>query len=207
MMPPDALFVGTINSFTEEATRVPLSGPVKRRANVMEMPNVLFDIVKNDDRSAFDKAVRNLLVQAEKTISSRMKEGAASGFDPFRLANLQSALSASSAVLSPNLLDPLWEIVQACAVDAGTALTMGVLQDVLEYVAMDVGDRDLLNALDEQIAQKIAPQLSGPSAVVEAVLNAVRSFQTSDALFERSDTVLSKMAENASHTGRTYFPY
>jgi hypothetical protein len=52
-----------------------------------------------------------------------------------------------------------------CAASDATGLTFGVVQDVLDYVAM--AGRPWKVALSEQVAQKVVPQLSGPASVCE----------------------------------------
>ncbi|GAB4208796.1 MAG: hypothetical protein Fur0019_14970 [Tibeticola sp.] len=166
--PPDAFVVGTVNSFLEESTRVPLSSPVKRRSNIVEMPNTLGEIVASDDRQKFDKACVDMLKQTKARIDKRGRDGFGSVLDTFRTQRLNAALTDGSEVRSAAFRDLLWGICQVCAKSEATSLTFGVVQDVLDYVAMS--GRPWKVALSEQLAQKIVPQLSGPATVCEELL-------------------------------------
>jgi len=170
-LPPDAFVVGTVNSFLEESTRVPLSGPVKRRSNILEMPNALGQLIADSDRAKFDKACVELLKQTKKRIEKRKTESFASVLDVFRLERLTAALASGSDLRSAAFGDLLWGVCQICAKAEATALTFGVVQDVLDYVAMS--GRPWKVALAEQLAQKVVPQLSGPASVSEELLTYV----------------------------------
>lgn len=166
--PPDAFVVGTVNSFLEESTRAPLSSPVKRRANIIEMPNALGELVASDDRPKFDRACVDMLKQTKARVDKRTRDGLGSVLDSFRVQRLTTALAADSDVRSAAFGDLLWGICKACAGSDATSLTFGVVQDVLDYVAMS--GRPWRTALSEQLAQKVVPQLSGPSTVCEELL-------------------------------------
>lgn len=166
--PPDAFVVGTVNSFLEESTRMPLSSPVKRRSNIIEMPNALGEIVASNDRLKFDQARIDMLRQTKDRIDKRTRVGLGSVLDTFRVQRLTAALTNGSEVSSAAFGDLLWCICKACAASDSTALTFGVVQDVLDYVAMS--GRPWTVALSEQVAQKIVPQLSGPAQVCEELL-------------------------------------
>jgi hypothetical protein len=166
--PPDAFVVGTVNSFLEESTRVPLSSPVKRRSNIIEMPNALGEIVANNDRTKFDKACVDMLKQTKARVERRGRDGLGSVLDGFRVLRLGAALADGSDARSAAFGDLLWGVCQACAKSEATSLTFGVVQDVLDYVAMS--GRPWKRALSEQVAQKVVPQLSGPATVCEELL-------------------------------------
>lgn len=166
--PPDAFVVGTVNSFLEESTRAPLSSPVKRRSNIIEMPNALGELVTSDDRQKFDKACVDLLTQTMARVNRRIHGGLGSVLDTFRAQRLTIALTADSDVRSAAFGDLLWGICKVCARSDTTSLTFGVIQDVLDYVAMS--GRPWRSALSEQVAQKVVPQLSGPASVCEELL-------------------------------------
>lgn len=188
-LPPDALFVGTVNSFLEETTRVPLSGPVKRRANIIEMPNTLDLLLGDGNKQAFRDVIEGLLRQSRQRYKRRQQQGLASVLDGFRLENLDAAVGKGSQILEAAFLDVLWELSSICAGDPQTSLTLGVLQDVVEYVALaEWGDP--LNALDRQIAQKIVPQLSGPADIVKKLAAYVESLQKEDVAFAEAMSAL-----------------
>ncbi|MBE0548483.1 MAG: hypothetical protein IH627_12730 [Rubrivivax sp.] len=157
-----------MNSFFEESTRVPLSSPVKRRSNIIEMPNALGDIVASNDRAKFDRACIDMLRQTKARIDKRSRDGLGSVLDAFRTQRLTAALADGSEVRAAAFGDLLWGICHACAKSEATSLTFGVVQDVLDYVAMS--GRPWKLALSEQVAQKVVPQLSGPASVCEELL-------------------------------------
>lgn len=166
--PPDAFVVGTVNSFLEETTRLPLSSPVKRRSNIFEMPNALGQIVDRDARAEFDKACLDMLKQTKARIDKRGRDGLSSVLDGFRADRLAAAIATGSDIRSTAFGDLLWSICKVCASSDATGLTFGVVQDVLDYVAM--AGRPWKVALSEQLAQKVVPQLSGPATVCEELL-------------------------------------
>jgi hypothetical protein len=173
-LPPDAFLVGTINSFIEENTRLPLSGPVKRRANVIEMPNFLESLVTNGQRADFDKTCIGLLQQTKDRITDRRNQGLGSVLDEFRINSLDSAMAAGSSIRGAELMDPLWEICSICCSETTTSPTFGIIQDVLDYVAMS--PNNIARSLGEQIAHKIVPQLNGPARVARELLAAIDGF-------------------------------
>ncbi len=77
-------------------------------------------------------------------------------------------MAVGSELRSAAFGDLLWGICKACAASDATSLTFGVVQDVLDYVAMS--GRPWKLALSEQVAQKVVPQLSGPATVCEELL-------------------------------------
>lgn len=187
-LPSDTFVVGTINSWLEEQSRIALSGPVKRRANVIEMPNYLEDIVRANDRTAFNGMIEMLLQQSRKNIAQRHQRSASSVLDAFRDQDLARALEATSALRSGPLLDAIWEICEITMTHPITSLTSGVLQDVLEHLAM-AGD-NVMDALDRQIAHKIVPQISGPVAVAQKMREFVSSLDASGDSFRASKRAL-----------------
>lgn len=205
-LPPDALVVGTVNSFLEETTRMPLSSPVKRRSNIMEMPNALGDIVSRNDRPKFDEACVDMLKQTKARIEKRCKDGLGSVLDHFRSERLSVALEEGSTVRSSGFGDILWGICQACANSEATSLTFGVLQDVLDYVAMS--GRPWRLALSDQMAQKIVPQLSGPATVCEELLSFIAEVDAETGDFTAAISALNALlATKDIGTGYVLFRY
>ena len=206
-LPPDSLFIGTVNSFIEEPTRVALSGPVKRRSNIIEMPNTLELVIRANDRDAFRELVVKLLGQAKERCVRRQQQGLGSVLDAFRIQDLEHALGSSSRVLVPEIVDALWQLGVVCSVDSQTSLTLGVLQDVAEYIALAKW-ASALEALDRQIAQKLVPQLSGPAAVIKKVLEFVDSLRTGTGRFDRAEDALRRLLESEDpSSGLVYYRY
>jgi energy-coupling factor transporter ATP-binding protein EcfA2 len=205
-LPPDTFIVGTINSFVEEPTRLPLSGPVKRRANVIEMPNLLAAIVAEDDRSRFATVVVDLLKQTRDRYRVRQKQGQGSVLDGFRIADLDAALNVGSRVREAAFIDILWRLCQICAKDPQTSLTFGVLQDVVDFAAL--AGADPLVALDRQIAQKVVPQLAGPAAIARELLDYVTTLRTTAAPFnEALSTQQQLLRTEDPSSGMVYYRY
>ncbi len=205
-LPPDTFIVGTINSFVEESTRLPLSGPVKRRANVIEMPNLLSGIIAENDRVRFDDVTVDLLKQTRERYWLRQKQGQGSVLDVYRIANLDSALQKTSHVREGSFIDALWRLCQICAKDTQTSLTFGVLQDVVDFAAL--AGTDALAALDRQIAQKIVPQLAGPASVAREVLDFVLSLNTETHSFSEAAAALQQLLSSEDpSSGTVYYRY
>ncbi|MDQ0140966.1 AAA family ATPase [Cupriavidus necator] len=191
--PPDAFIVGTANSFLEESTRFPLSSPVKRRANIIEMPNALGELIASEDRGKFDKACIDLLKQTKGRIDKRTKGGFPSVLDTFRLGRLEAALATGSELRSSTFGDILWGVCQVCSRSQATSLTFGVVQDILDYVAMS--GRPWMMALGEQLAQKVVPQLSGPVSICEELLAYVTSRDAGTGNFRVAITALETLLQ------------
>jgi hypothetical protein len=187
-IPTDTFIFGTINSYLDEATRLPLSGPVKRRANIIEMPNHLATIVSSGDRSAFDSAALTLVRQSLQSVQARLGTPLEGAFDQIKADALSTAIANGGRASSVELLDLLWEICQI----TGDLLTMGVLQDVLDYVCLS--HETVIKALDRQIARKIVPQLSGPGHRVEALISRLSAHPNS-AAFSEAEAALKALVE------------
>lgn len=187
-LPPDALLIGTINSYIEETTRLPLSGPVKRRANVLEMPNALGMIVQAGRRTEFETACQGVLQQTRDRVTRRQSEGLASTLDGFRIQGLDAALRDGSEVRGVMLMDALWAICEVCCSCSATALTFGVIQDILDYIAMS--PTAAMPSLSDQIAQKIVPQMNGPAPVARQLLALVERLDAGTGTFLSAKTAL-----------------
>lgn len=205
-LPPDTFFIGTINSFVEESTRLPLSGPVKRRANVIEMPNLLASIVGAGDRTQFDKVLVGLVRQTRERYHLRKQLGHGSILDSYRIADLDAALATGSRLRAADFTDTLWQLCRICAGSPQTSLTFGVLQDVVDFIAL--AGTDALAALDLQIAQKVVPQLAGPAAIARDMLSFLRKAKTSTHSFAVAVFALEQLLQTEDpSSGMVYFRY
>jgi hypothetical protein len=205
-LPPDTFIVGTINSFVEESTRLALSGPVKRRANVVEMPNLLATLVDGDDRAGFERMLVDLMRQTQDRYKARKAAGQASVLDAFRIGDLETALLVGSRLRAGGVVDALWGMCRTCAEDSQTSLTFGVLQDVVDYIAMTPGNPML--CLDRQIAQKVVPQLAGPGSVARKLLHLIDTLRSSECSFEHSSAALAHLIRTEDpSSGVVYFRY
>ena len=207
LLPSDTFFIGTVNSFLDETTRVPLSGPVKRRANIIVMPNVLDIILGEDDRKRFAASIKSLLKRSLKSCRRRGNTGLPSILDGFRIRDLQEATDKDSRVLNNQVLGILWDICKLCASDPRTSLTMGVLQDVIEYVALSAWKSPLL-ALDIQVAQKIVPQLSGPADVAKKLTSYIEGLVSEESPFDAALSALAQLLQSEDpSSGMVFFAY
>jgi len=204
-LPADTFIVGTINSFMDEATRFQLSSPVKRRANIIEMPNALGQLVVLDEREKFDKACVDLLKQTKSRIERRGKTGFSSILDTFRLERLKDALKSGSDLRSDSFNDVVWGICKITSQNESTALTFGVVQDILDYVAMS--GRPWRNALSEQIAFKVVPQLGGPSSICEELLSFISKVDDDDSFEAAKASLESLLKTRDIGTGHVIYRY
>lgn len=179
--PRGACIVGTMNSYLEDASRKMLSRPVTRRTQPIEMPDRLQSLVisaaadPDAARKSFDKLARLLLDQR----AERLQEIGTSALDGDRVSRLKAAAAT-------DVLDLLWSVAQVLAGRAEVAMTLGPLQDALEYVQTSVFS-DPQAALDLQITQKLLPMVRGDASVLDE-LDAVIGPE-----FARSKTTLSAM--------------
>lgn len=200
-MPTDTFVVGTVNSYLEEPSRMPLSGPVKRRANIVEMPNHLTAIIASGDRPAFDAAASALVKQSLRKIEARLGTQSEGVFDQTRAAAFKAALQPGGRATASALLDPLWNL---CAATGGI-LTLGVLQDIIDYVSLS--HEDVLIALDRQIARKVVPQLSGTSDAANALSDVIASHPSSTLFVESSNALADLLATSDSAGGSVIYKY
>lgn len=162
-LPADTFVIGTANSYLDEPTRLPLSGPIRRRAHVIEMPNYLTDVVRSTEADAFDKCLAGLARQAARRLEQRAVTRGVSFLDEERKRGLQE-VAADITKLGQANIDTLKQLCLTLADDPVTSLTMGVVQDVVEYLALSGGHGQ---ELDEAITQKVLPQLRGPVDVIQ----------------------------------------
>lgn len=132
--------------------------------------------------------------QTKARITNRQKDGAISVLDGFRVAALDKALADGSAVRVPEFNSALWNICKTCAADVTTSLTLGILQDLLEFVALS--NTSPMRSLDHQIAQKIAPQLVGPAAVVRQLLTVVTAMVDANCDFSHARVALEQLLKH-----------
>ncbi len=169
LLPVDTFIIATCNSFIDEpGTRLPLSGPVKRRCTVITMPNVLAETAaKTSVRQAFSELGTGRILSELDEIERRFTQGSATAFDRYRREMLRSCSSYE------NLADDVRECLEAI----GTAMfespsgrlyfTIGVYRDVLLSLVMSQ-ENDRMFALSQQMVNKIIHTFSGPIDVIRA---------------------------------------
>jgi hypothetical protein len=162
------MIVGTINSPLQEPNRLPLSGPVKRRTNVIPMPDRLADAVtraSEDEaagRVAFEELCNKLLAQLRDTAAER----AVSVLDKPVVDSLQKPVSATT-------LDIVWAVARALTPQPQLPLTLGLVQSILGYVQLAPVQLTELAAIDCQLVQKVLPVMRGDPEVLDLLATAI----------------------------------
>jgi MoxR-like ATPase len=173
-LPVDSFILATCNSYLDEPeSRLRVSYPTKRRAAVIEMPNVLVEEYERlGARALVEHAVRQIKAEAD-LVSARIGAGRGTAADAARLAAL-SRVSDESA-LSTKVRDALSGIGKSIieTPEGRTWFTLGLLKDVALTIAMAPRDEgEELIALGEAVADKLVPQLRGPIERADALLAA-----------------------------------
>ncbi|ADB49127.1 ATPase associated with various cellular activities AAA_5 [Conexibacter woesei DSM 14684] len=156
-IPLDTLFLATCNSVRDEPdTRLPVSRPTKRRATVIEMPNILYDAWKEDGRSALVSAADEYLEYSRQVIADREEE--APTFDQLRASLLGQLTSVED--LPEIVLETLLDIVEFLfeSQEGQQFMTIGLLVDILEELAY-AGD-DAAEALGWCVCGKLLQQVT-----------------------------------------------
>lgn len=156
------LIVATMNSYLEDPTRKQLSVPVKRRSNLISMPDPVLEVVRDlgptDDppdrfrqlcRMVLDQAVQRLRVRGTSVIDGRLID--------------QLAASAPDEAVGL-----AWRLARRLAVHDEVPMTLGLIQSILRYVQTS-GFSDLTTALDIQVEQKVLPVLRGDASLLDEV--------------------------------------
>ena len=150
-LPKNTFFIGTINSYTYESSRNPLSGSVKRRANIINVKNPLDIIMTIDDdeerKSEFNVCIDKLIKQS---VDNFDKSGDI--FNLFRPLNFSN--------IKGKLYDDMYTLAKSLSDNEENKLTFGIIQDIVEYIIFSNFD-DENRALDIQVVQKILPSLTG----------------------------------------------
>lgn len=173
-LPEDTFFIATCNSWIDEPeTRLPISGPVKRRCRIIAMPNVLEAAFREEGKQGIVDFCNELLAQERARVTDRVKSGLPSVWDTHRASRLAAVESLDN--LDARTSNLLVQIAQILLTDKKTAamFTPGILQDTLLTCAY--GDApDQIRALGEALADKILPQLRGEPNKLEVVVNAAK---------------------------------
>lgn len=169
VLPENSFFLATCNSWTEEPeTRLPISGPVKRRCRIIPMPNALMSSYQTKKQDGIVETCNTLLKQERAELDARQSTDQANVWDKHRLARLDAipALDALPGTTRGKLL-------QLCKVMLDNALTRdsftpGILRDVLLACVYAEAGQDFA-ALGEQIADKVLHQIRGEPKVLEVI--------------------------------------
>lgn len=152
VLPENTFFIGTINSFTYENSRNPLSGSVKRRGNIINIKNPLDTIMEIEEeisrKNEFNLCIDKIINQSKSRFNQRNDF-----LNSFRTLNF-------IAVDNELLYKYTYDLVESLMYNEENKLTFGILQDILEYIIFSNFD-DETKALDIQVVQKILPSLTG----------------------------------------------
>lgn len=150
-LPDNCFFMGTINSFTYESSRNPVSGSVKRRANIINIKNPLDKIIEKEKPfQEFKKWINKIITQSKATFEKNEDF-----LNHFRLMNFNTL----SELTDDNFYTPLFELTKSLSNIEENKLTFGILQDIIEYIIFS--NQEFPTPLDIQIIQKILPLVSG----------------------------------------------
>ncbi len=186
-LPKNTYVIGTINSYKEESTRVKLSGGVKRRANIIFVSNPLDRVFALEDvkeqKRKFFRYLTTLLEQVKIDIDEGSLMGSFKKID-FKTVNKKEKLQ---------IFNRLFEVTSIMNHHDESKLTLGILQDILEYMVYSKKIMGLEEAMDFQVLQKIIPQISGDVKIIDELLR-LPNFQKE---YPKSSEVLKTMRSDA----------
>jgi hypothetical protein len=131
-LPQDTLVLATCNSPRDEPeTRVSMSGPTKRRATAIQMPNLLFEKWAQNKLDGLREVIALLLSNEREEIEERISVGRGSWLDSVRLARLNEVTSVDD--LEPTAGKTFMAVVGALldSEEGRRWMTLGPLRDVL----------------------------------------------------------------------------
>ena len=156
------LVIGTMNSYLEDPNRKALSVPIKRRANLIDMPDPLRGLAMEypdwpDAPDRFRELCRLLLDQ----LIARLRRRGLSVLEGRLVDQLFGDVPEEAVQV-------LWRLACRLSVHDEVAMTMGLLQSILRYVQTSTFS-SLDIALDLQVEQKVLPLVRGSATVLDDV--------------------------------------
>jgi hypothetical protein len=173
-LPVDTFFLATCNSWADEPeTRLPISGPVKRRCRVISMPNVLAIKFAASGMSGITDVCNTIIAQESAIVASRQSSGMRSVWDEHRAEALGRIASIDS--LPGPAREVLFRVTRLILENAATstALTIGLLRDIL--LSCIYGGSDAISDIGEQIADKVLHQIQGEPKVLESIVEITKN--------------------------------
>lgn len=184
-LPKNIFFIGTINSFSQENSRTPLSGSVKRRCNIIDIKNPLEKIMSIEDsseqKSQFTEILDKIVMQSENKFNSVYDI-----YHTYRTINFLNFEKRKELVY-----ELLYELIVSLMKNKNNMITIGILQDILEYIIFS-NFENIYTALDIQISQKILPSLNGLYSDFEDFESFLEKY-----FLEKSLTLLNNIKSNA----------
>jgi MoxR-like ATPase len=160
--------VGTMNSYLEDPSRKMLSIPIKRRANLISMPDPLRDLAtSNASKGEAPDRFRELCYLLLDQLARRLRRRGLSILE-------DRVIDQLVADIPEEAIQVLWRLTQRLAMHDDVAMTMGLMQSILRYVQTSTFT-DVSVALDLQVEQKILPVVRGPGAILDEVDEALGS--------------------------------
>lgn len=166
-MPHNGLLImATMNSYLEDPSRKQLSVPIKRRSNLISMPDPVLELVQttgatDEPPSAFGDLCRMALDQSVR----RLRIRGTSVIDGSLLEQLAAPVPADVVAL-------LWRLSRKLSVHDEVPMTLGLIQSILKYIqTSDFADPH--TALDVQVEQKVLPVLRGAESLLDEVVTAL----------------------------------
>jgi hypothetical protein len=183
-LPENTFFMATCNSWIDEPeSRLPVSGPVKRRCRIIAMPNVLDLKFQEKGSDGIVEACDTILGQELMDIRERGAAGHASVWDKHREERLTAI--PSFAALPESVRAKLIQILRVLLENPHTrsTITLGILRDViLSCVFAPAGSE--FDALGEQIADKVLHQVLGDPKVLESITALSKDFKNGEEISE-----------------------
>ncbi|GAB6100650.1 hypothetical protein JCM16358_25290 [Halanaerocella petrolearia] len=184
-LPENTFFLGTINSFTYESSRNPVSSSVKRRANIINIKNPLDKIlnIASEEKqfNTFKDWINKIIKQSETNFNTTTDF-----LNNFRQLNFRQ-----NDLTDSNFYKPLFDLIISLNKYKENKLTFGVLQDIIEYILFS--NFDNIKALDVQITQKILPQLSGSIEQLQKLESLLDKYD-----FKESKYIFQQMKQDAA---------
>ena len=162
---PGVSVVACINSYMEEPGRHPLSGPIRRRGCMLDMPDPVLRLVADDANgySLFSSLCREKLLP-QRTRTLRQRGSPLAGEELTRL----------ETDVSDEILNILWSLAKVLASDPLVPLTLGVIQDVLVLAVAHGGSEE---SVDIALSAKVTRLLRGTTELLDRVESAVAAYQ------------------------------
>lgn len=156
-LPLDVLLLATCNSVRDEPeTRLPVSRPTKRRATVIEMPNILLDAFQSGGREALVAQADQYLAYERERLERR--EGEQPALDELRGGRLDAVQTLDD--LDAGVRDQLLDLVEYLfgTDDGRSFFTVGLLIDILRDLIFAGPEAE--TALGWQVTGKILEQVT-----------------------------------------------
>jgi energy-coupling factor transporter ATP-binding protein EcfA2 len=161
-LPRDTLVLATCNSPRDEPeSRIPMSGPAKRRMTAIQMPNLLHDEWSARGEAGLLDVIARILANEREELEVGLEAGHASWLDEPRLARLRTVSSAAD--LEETTRETLVAIVGTLLEsDEGRRwMTFGPLRDVVVQLAWSEGDKQA-RVLGQLVVSKLFQQVQDP---------------------------------------------